>query len=266
MKITIALCAMLLLILLGFAFWRGSPSRPEGASEKEIYVSAAASLTDALERLAEDFERSHGIRVYVDFASSGVLRKKIEAGARVDAFLSASVRDMDLLQNAGLLATATRRDVLRNCLVCVVPAASHLDVAAASDLLREEVRRIAIGDPDHVPAGIYGREALLRLNLWDELQQKLVPCADVRAALAQAELGSVEAAIVYGSDAQVCDRVNVAFTFPEASHSPIIYPASLLKQAPHGEAARTFLDSLTSSDAADVFARHGFQQINAEAE
>lgn len=260
MKIRMVLCAAIVLILAGLAFWRGAPSRRKEASG-EIYVSAASSLTDALEHLAKEFEHSHGIRVHVDFASSGVLRAKIQAGARVDVFLSASVRDMDLLQNAGYLSTATRRDVLRNRLVCVVPAASSLNVGSASDLLRTDVHRIAIGDPDHVPAGVYGREALLRLKLWDQLQPKVVPCADVRAALAQAELGTVEAAIVYGSDADVSSRVKVAFTFSETSHPPIVYPACLLKQAPHRDAASRFLDFLTSASARGVFRQYGFEPI-----
>lgn len=260
MKVKMILCASIVLVLAGVAFWRGAPSgRREGAAG-EIHVSAASSLTDVLEHLAKEFERSQGIRVHVDFASSGVLRVKIEAGARADVFVSASAKDMDLLEDAGYLSTATRRDVLRNSLVCVVPASSTNRVATAADLLSREVRRVAIGDPDHVPAGIYCKEALLRLRLWDQLRGKLVPCADVRAALAQAEFGTVEAAIVYGSDAYMSERVKVAFVFPGTSHTPIIYSAGLLMRAPHPEAARRFLDFLTSS-AAKVFREYGFEPI-----
>ncbi len=265
MKVKLILSAAIVLILAGLAFWRGAPSgRREVAGE--IYVSAASSLTDVLEHLAKDFERSHRIRVRSDFSSSGVLRVKIEAGAKVDAFLSASARDMDLLEDAGYLCTGTRRDLLRNSLVCVVPAASTLHLATADDLLRKEVQHIAIGDPDHAPAGIYGKQALLQLNLWDQLGRKLVPCADVRAVLAQAELGTVEAAIVYSSDADVSDRVKVAFAFPDTSHMPIVYSAGVLKHAPHPEAARKFLDFLTSSSAAKVFTEYGFEPISREAE
>jgi len=255
------LCATIVVVLAGLAFWRGTPSGPGDVAGGEIYVFAASSLTDVLDHLAKEFERSHGIRVRPDLSSSGVLRMKIEAGARVDAFLSASVKDMDLLEEAGYLSKATRRDFLRNSLVCVVPAASTCRVATAADLLRREVRRIAIGDPDHVPAGLYGKEALLRLNLWSQLARKLVPCADARAALAQAELGTVEAAIVYGSDADVSSRVNVAFAFPDTSHTPIVYSAGLLKRALHPEAARKFLDFLTSASAKRVFTEYGFEPI-----
>ena len=134
-------------------------------------------------------------------------------------------------------------------------------VAAAADLLRSVVQRIAIGDPDHVPAGIYGKQSLLQLKLWEQLAGKLVPCADVRAVLAQAEHGTVEAAIVYGSDADLSGRVTVAFAFPETSHMPIVYAAAVLKRAPHPERARKFLDFLTSASAQRVFAEYGFEPI-----
>jgi molybdate transport system substrate-binding protein len=260
-KIGVILLVMLVLILAGLALWRGVPWGSKEATSREIYVSSAASLTDVVEHLAKEFERSHGVRVRPDFSSSGVLRVKIEAGARVDAFLSASVKEMDVLEKAGYLLNATRRDLLRNTLVCVIPAGSASPVSTAADLLHRDVRRIAIGDPDHVPAGIYGKEALLRLNLWSDLAPKLVPCADVRAVLAQAELGTVEAAIVYGSDADLSERVNVAFAFPDSSHSPIIYSASVLKKAPHPEEAREFLDFLTSVSAKQAFIEYGFEPI-----
>jgi molybdate transport system substrate-binding protein len=260
-KTIIVLCAIAVVSAAGLVLWRGALSRHGEAATGEIYVSAASSLTDVLEHLAKEFERSHGIRVRADFASSGVLRVKIEAGARVDVFVSASVKDMDRLEDAGYLAEGTRRDLLRNRLACVVPAASNCRIAAPADLLRGEVQRIAIGDPDHAPAGMYATEALLRLKLWDQLRRKVVPCADVRSALAQAELGTVEAAIVYGSDAGVSGRVKVAFTFSPASHAPIIYPVCLLKRAPRPEAARKFLDFLTSASARRVFIEYGFEPI-----
>lgn len=260
MKLKISLVAAIVLILAGLAFWRGAQPGP-GEAKKEIYIAAASSLTDVLERLAKAFERSHGIQVHVDFASSGVLRKKIEAGARFDVFLSASARDMDLLEHADYLSTPTRRDVLRNRLVIVVPKDLTLHLASPSDLLQGGVRRIAIGDPDHAPAGIYGKESLLRLGLWDRLQQKLVPCANVRAALAQAELGTAQAAIIYRSDADTSDRVKVAFTFPDTSHAPIVYPACLLKRARRPDAARQFLDFLSSGSAREAFRRYGFEPI-----
>jgi molybdate transport system permease protein len=123
------------------------------------------------------------------------------------------------------------------------------------------VRRIAIGDPAHVPAGEYARETLQRLGLWEGLQPRLVPSADVRAALAQAESGAVEAAIVYRTDAAISPDVRIAFEFPAASHAPIIYPAAVLKDAPHPVAARAFLDWLSSDSAAEMFSEYGFTPL-----
>lgn len=246
------------------AMWLGTASSRQGGAGEEIYVPAAASMANALECLAKDFEDSCGIRVRLDLASSGLLRKKIEVGARVDAFISASARDMDLLESSGYVMAGTRQNLLRNTLVCVVEASSGLRIVEPADLLRDEVRRIAIGDPSHVPAGIYAKQALTHMDLWERLRGKFVPCIDARAAVAQVKAGGVGAAIVYGSDVIHSDAIEVAFDFPPASHEGIVYPVCILADTPHVEAARAFLDFLTSPHAAEVFVAQGFQPIRQE--
>ncbi|KKL05210.1 hypothetical protein LCGC14_2608330 [marine sediment metagenome] len=246
------------------AMWLGTASSRQRGGGQEIYVAAAASMANALERLAKDFENSRGIRVRLVLASSGLLRKKIEAGARVDAFISASTRDMDLLESSGYVMPETRKDLLRNTLVCVVEASSGLRIVKPADLLKDEVRRIAIGDPSHVPAGIYAKQALMHLGLWERLRGKFVPCIDARACVGQVKAGGVAVAIVYGSDVMSGDTIEVAFDFPPPTHAGIVYPVCILADAPHAENARAFLDFLTSTHAAAVFAEQGFESIRKE--
>ncbi|HUS93398.1 MAG TPA: molybdate ABC transporter substrate-binding protein [Phycisphaerae bacterium] len=228
-------------------------------------VLAAASLTDALERAGAAFERQGGAPVAMDFGSSGALRMKLLRGARADVYCPASTRDMDLLAEAGKLLDSTRRNVVRNRLVCVVPAASKLNLPQPGDLRQPAVRRVALADPAHAPAGRYAEQALRALGLWDALAGRRVTCDNVRAALAHAEAGSVEAAIVYRSDARISDRVKEAFAFPADSHDPIVYPVAVLKDAPHAAEARAFVRFLATPGMAEVFASCGFEPIGREA-
>ena len=258
----VILAAIAALVVL--AVWLGTTSSRQSGPGQEIYVAAAASVANALERLARDFEDSCGIRVRLVLASSGLLRKKIEAGARVDAFISASARDMDLLESSGYVMAGTRQDLLRNTLVGVVEASSGLGIVEPTDLLKDEVRRIAIGDPAHVPAGIYAKQALTHMGLWERLRGKFVPCVDALAARAQVKAGGVAVAIVYGSDVISSDAIEIAFDFLPASHAEIVYPACVLADAPHAQAARAFLGFLTSAHAAEVFVAQGFEPIREE--
>ncbi|MHC4718734.1 MAG: molybdate ABC transporter substrate-binding protein [Planctomycetota bacterium] len=246
--------------------WQSGLSGRDDAGAEQITVCAAASLADALVPLAKGFEQASGVRVRLDPASSGALRMKMQAGAPVDAFISASSRDMDLLESAGHIAPGTRRNILGNELVCVVPMSSALHLAGPADLGSESVRRIAIGDPDHVPAGHYARQALQHAGLWAGLSGRAACCADVRAALAHAEAGTVDAAIVYRSDARITPTVKVAFAFPPDTHDPIVYPCGVLRQAPRPRAAAAFLQALATPAAEKVFVSYGFQSTSKEAE
>ncbi len=258
----VVLVVSVAVVALAIQFGTGTASREEG--REEIYVPAAVSLGNAMERLARDFEDSYGIRVQLDLASSGLLRKRIEAGAPADAFVSASTRDVDLLENSGYLVSETRRDLLGNTLVCVVEASSTLRIVRPADLLKDEVRWIAIGDPTHVPAGIYAKQALVHMGLWKRLAGKLVPCIDARAAMAQVRTGAVEAAIVYSSDVHAASELKMVFGFPQSSHEAIVYAVCVLKGAAHPVAAGAFLEFLCSPEAAGVFAIYGFKPVHEE--
>jgi molybdate transport system substrate-binding protein len=240
-----------------------APAGKYGEAPPEITVLAAASLAQALEGMAAEFENSHGIPVRVDSASSGLLAKKIEVGARADVFFSASSEYMEALQEKGLLLPETRRAFLKNRLVCVVPSDSTSEITALADLRRDEIERLALGDPGHVPAGRYAERALRNAGLWEEVKAKTIPCADVRAALATVEAGAADAALVYESDAATSERVRVAFVLRNADHGPILYEGSVLRQSRNRETAQAFLDFVASS--AEAFAAYGFMPPNREA-
>ncbi len=255
------LIAVWILAVTVISIWPRGSAESRIYPEGEIFVAAAASVADALEKIAKEFEHSHGIRVREDFASSGLLRKKIKAGIKYDVFLSAYSKDLDILQKADCIAPKTRRNLLRNTLVCVVPADLALKLESPADLKRPEVSRIAVGDPDHVPAGMYFKEASQYLGLEKQISNKLVPCADARATLAQAEYGTVDAAVVYLTDAKITDEVRVAFAFPQSSHSPIVYPVCVLKKTASEEAAKKFLKFLSSDVSIEIFKEFGFRPI-----
>jgi molybdate transport system substrate-binding protein len=217
----------------------------------EVHVAAAVSLTEALQEIATAFEREHGVRVALNLAASNVLSRQIVAGAKADVFISADAAQMAAVERAGLARRSV--DLLTNRLAVLVAADSKASIAAPVDLLRPEVRRIAIGDPAGVPAGVYAKRYLEQAGVWAKLESKIVPAASVRAALAALESGNVEVAIVYNSDAAIARRARVAY--PSPSEPVALYPAALVSESP--EAAR-FFSYLRSRRADRVFERHGF--------
>ena len=223
----------------------------------EILVFAAASLTEALVDIGSAFEAREGARVLFSFAGSNALARQILAGAPADVFVSANLERMDELERAGLVLPADRVDLLTNRLAIVVPARSPLDLGSPADLRR--ARRLALGDPEAVPAGIYARRWLERRGLWTVLRERVIPTLDVRAALAAVESGSADAAIVYETDA-VSSGVRVVLRIPPGETPGIVYPASVLARSTSA-AARRFLDHLQSPEARAVFTRLGFEPL-----
>ncbi|MCP5432039.1 MAG: molybdate ABC transporter substrate-binding protein [Alphaproteobacteria bacterium] len=226
----------------------------------EVSVFAAASLTDALEDVAEARPAEAGA-VRFSFASSSTLARQIEAGAPADLFLSADAQWMDYLDTRGLLAPGTRRNLLGNALVVVAPADSpvtelSLDAESLAAALGEK-GFLAVGDPDHVPAGIYAKEALESLGLWDGLATRLARADNVRAALVLVARGEAPLGIVYATDAKSSGEVKVVARFPAGSHTPIVYPAALVAGRESAEAA-AFLAFLSGAQARAIFAARGF--------
>lgn len=224
----------------------------------DVMVFAAASLSDALQELATIQGKSTGDTVRLNLGASSTLARQIEAGAPADLFFSADEAKMDTLAKAGLIDPATRRSLLSNSLVIIVAADSKLPFRSAQDLTRPEVRRLAIAEPESVPAGIYAREYLRKINLWDKVSARIVPTENVRAALAVVESGDVDAGIVYRTDALISRRVRIAWEVPVAEGPRISYPVAVVKGGGNPTGARRFLALLASPQGRAVFAKYGF--------
>jgi molybdate transport system substrate-binding protein len=223
----------------------------------EVNVYAAASLTDVMKEIASAYEKESGDKILFNFGASNLLARQIIEGAPADMFLSADEAKMDGLEQAGLIATETRRDLLSNLLVIVVPYDSKLVIASPGELVTKS-QRIAVADPRAVPAGIYTKEYLTRLGLWQKLEPKIVPTENVRGALAAVESGNVDAGFVYKTDANISSKVRVAFTVAVEQGPPIRYPVALIKGAKEKSAAAKFLAYLQSAGARKTFERYGF--------
>ncbi|QCP58953.1 molybdate ABC transporter substrate-binding protein [Pantoea sp. SO10] len=231
------------------------------AAAEKITVFAAASLTNALQEIATQYQKKSGVEVVSSFASSSVLARQIDQGAPADLFISADQQWMDDVVAKNSVVSSTRYTLLGNDLVLIAPksdAAKAVTIDSKTDwkrLLKGE--RLAVGDPDHVPAGIYAKEALQKLGAWDALSPQLAPANNVRAALALVERNETPYGIVYGSDAVASQKVQVVGRFPEDSHKPVEYPMAIVKE--HQNATvKAFYNYLQGPDAAAVFKQYGF--------
>ena len=227
----------------------GSP-----ASAADVTVFAAASLADALGEIGKSFEAASGHHVAFNFGASSDLARQIRSGAPADVFFSADQAQMDGVTQAGLVRAADRRDVLSNTLVVVVPASATRRLQSAAEIA--SFHRLALADPQAVPAGVYARKYLESIGLWPRLADRVVPTLNVRAALAAVESENVPAAIVYRTDAAISKRVRVAFEVPRDAAPAIVYVMAPLAAA--SPAARLFADELVSARAARVYERFGF--------
>lgn len=229
------------------------------APETDITVSAAISLKDALDEIAALYRaKSPGTEIHFNLGGSGTLQRQIEQGAPVDIFISASPNQMDALEAKGLLLAGSRKDMVRNTLVLIVPKEKK-GIAGFQDLAGPEVKVIAVGEPQTVPAGKYAQEILTHFGLYEKLKPKFVLGKDVRQVLTYVATGNADAGIVYATDAKTSDAVTVVATAPKDSHSPVIYPLAIVKDSKNVEDAKKFVDFLLGPQAAEVFAKFGFQ-------
>jgi molybdate transport system substrate-binding protein len=236
-------------------------SRPESRGGVTLTASVAASLQNVMTELAPVYERLHPeVKVSFNFGGSGTLEQQIEHGAPADVFLSAAPKPMDELAGKGLILPDTRRDLVRNELVLVIPKGATRPTSFR-DLTDASVKIIALGDPGSVPAGDYGRQVLQALGVWATVQLKLVLAKDVRQVLTYVEGGNAEAGLVYATDARESDKVRVAEIAPANSHAPVVYPVAVTKDSRNIPAAKALVAFLADKDAASVFARHGFTTI-----
>lgn len=247
-----SVCRGMLLLLLTLLL-------PVTLHAQQLTVFAAASLTDAMKDVSAAWEKQGHPALRMSFGASSTLARQIEQGAPVNLFASADERWMDYLANA--IAPDTRRDLLSNQLVLIVPKSHPLKVTIGPDLdlntLLGPDGRIATGDPTLVPVGLYAIQALVELGLWDKVRARLAPTEDVRDALHLVERGEVPAGIVYSTDAAVSPGVVVAGIFPESSHTPIIYPFAVIRAGDTPD-ARALLAYLAGPEGREIFHRRGF--------
>ena len=230
------------------------------SAERDVTVFAAASLTNALQDVAKDYEASGGGKVKFSFAASSLLARQIEAGADADVFFSADTEWMDYLAARKLIRTGTRRDALSNRLVLIAPAGSTVALSIAPGFAIAAAlgdSRLALADPDTVPAGKYAKAALTKLGVWDAVANKIARAENVRAALAYVARGEASLGIVYETDAKAGAKVRTVDTFSADTHPAIVYPVALTASA-NGSDAEAFLAYILSAKAAAVFKRHGF--------
>ncbi len=243
---------------LAFAVCLGFAASTGRLGAAEVRVSAASSLTEAVQEASAAWARQGGDMVVLNFGASSLLARQIAEGAPADLFFPADEARMDELAAANLLDRKTRTSLLSNTLVFVVSRDRAPAVASPEDLLKPDVRTIALGETRSVPAGIYARHYLLQKGLWERVKGKVVPTENVRAALAAVEAGNADVAIVYRTDALVSKKVRVALEVPASEGPHISYPAAVLAHAKNPAGARRFLEFLASPAGLAIFRRHGF--------
>lgn len=229
-----------------------------GLRAAELTVFAAASLSDSLKEIAVAYEKQSGDKIIFNFAASSLLARQIEEGARADIFFSADEAKMDGLEKKGLIDPATRKSRLGNALVVVVSMDSTLQFRSAADLTNAAVKQIVLADPKAVPAGIYAKAWLAKQQVWSAVESKVVPTENVRGALAAVEAGNVEAGVVYKTDAGISRKVKIAYEVPPSDAPRISYPLALVKESKQSDAAKKFINHLSSEEAGQLFKRFGF--------
>lgn len=248
-------CIMRILLVLSALL-----AAPAPALSAPPLVLAAASLQESLTEAAAEWQRRGHERPILSFAASSALARQIQSGAPADIFVSADEPWMDSVEKAGLLRPATRKPLLRSRLALIAPRASTARIAIGPAMPLGRALgdgRLALADPDAVPAGRYARAALEKLRVWPDVSRRIARAENVRAALALVERGEAPFGIVYSTDARASAKVRLVGLFPANSHPPIVYPIATLKTARSAD-AEPFRRFLVSPSGRAIFARYGF--------
>ncbi|HLO87159.1 MAG TPA: molybdate ABC transporter substrate-binding protein [Nostocaceae cyanobacterium] len=245
-------------LLLAIGLPSIAPSPVVAQSNTSILVSAAASLKDVLEEIKPIYQQAKSnVSINFNFGASGALQQQIENGAPVDIFISAAKRQVDALEQKGLLASGTRTVIAKNRLVLVVPK-NVVGITSLFNLKDGKIKKIAIGEPRSVPAGQYAEQVLQKLKIWQQVKPKLVYANNVRQVLASVESGNADAGLVYITDAKISNKVKVVVAADEKYHSAIVYPLAVLKRSKNLDAAKDFARFLSSEPAKTVLKKYGF--------
>ncbi|BBA51732.1 molybdate ABC transporter substrate-binding protein [Fusobacterium varium] len=223
--------------------------------KKEITISAAASLNEVLSQIVENYQKENkNVVINVNFGASGALKKQIEGGAPVDFVFFASKKDLEDLKKQDLVSEKFSKDILENTMV----VAGRKKIDSLSEMLDHKV---AIGDPDVVPAGRYAKQVLENEGLWDRMQENFVLSKDVRSAMQYVDLYEVDYAMIYKTDSKVMKNAEIVYEVPNTLHTPIIYSCGILKDKERDE-VKDFYKFLTTKESIDIFDKFGFKVIN----
>lgn len=265
MKKVVLLVSIISVILLGCGTENNQDKEVDNArndsEQQKLMVSAAASLTDAMDEITEKYEAEHpGIDLEFNFAGSGKLAQQIQQGAPVDVFISANESWMDTLVHGEEIDKSERLDVTGNRLVMITQNDTDIHYESFDEIDGSELDQIAIGNLDSVPAGEYSKEVLDRLEKWDELENQFVYAKDVRQVLTYVESGNADIGFVYESDALSSDNVKIiTYADPEA-HDEIIYPGAILSGSEVQKEGKKFLEYLISEEGQEILEKHGFSK------
>ena len=269
--LSLALCLMLGAVGCSNSGSSSSSSSSSGASsdassskssgkEIELKISAAASLQEAMVEIEKEFKQVNpDVKLTVNLGSSGTLMQQIQEGAECDVFISAGAKQMDALVEDGTVEKDAVKTLLTNDLVLVAAKGEKVDSLDA--LKTDDVEKIAIGDPESVPAGKYAKEVLDNTKLYDNVKDKLVLAKDVKEVLSWVQKGNADVGFVYLSDATGVDDVDVVLTTDADSHSEIAYPVAVLKDSKQAKVAQQFEDFLLSDKAQNILEKHGFNKV-----
>jgi molybdate transport system substrate-binding protein len=227
-------------------------------SNTELLVSAAASLKDVMEEIKTGYQQTKpNVNIKYNFGASGALLQQIQQGAPVDVFISAGKKQVDTLEQSGQLVADTRGILAKNRLVLIVPQ-NATGVSSFYDLKDAKIKKIAIGEPRSVPAGQYAEQVLQKLGIYESIKPKFVYANNVRQVLAAVESSNADAGLVYLTDAKISNKVKVVVAAEEKYHSPIVYPMAVLKRSKNTQAAKDFLQFISSDQAKTVLTKYGF--------
>lgn len=229
-------------------------------NKKEIFISAASSLTNVIDEIKDEYEKiNKEIIIRTNYAGSGTLQVQIEEGAPVDLFISASNKQMNILENKNLISKESRVTFLKNKVVLIAPKNSKLRLKNFKDVLKNEVKKIAIADPQYVPIGQYSEEIFSNLKIWKKVKEKMITSQNVRQSLDWVVTENVDCATVYQTDAYIeTDRVIIVAQAPKNSYKEIAYPLAIIKNSENKEKVKNFYKFLNSTKAKEIYKKYGF--------
>ena len=251
------------LLCLGAGCTNKQTDEPAAAKPKAepvtLNISAAASLKDSMNEVKKLYEAEKAnVTLTINYGSSGTLQQQIEQGADVDIFMSAAAKQMDALESKDLIFNDTRKIILQSDVVLIVPK-DNSTITSFNDLTTDKAKKIALGEPKSVPAGQYAEEVFTKLNILGKIKTKAVYGKDVKEVLTWVETGNADAGVVYSTDAKVSTKVKIVGTASADSHTPVVYPAAVIKASKKTDASKDFIKFLTDKKAKAVFEKYGFK-------